>query len=232
MRLIHEKGVCALTILTFLFCTTACINSPNNVALSATTKQGNSLSTTTETEVTQANPTDFSDFGFENMHQMNTWIEVLKYNFEQPEKAYILVEGDYATLTFKSNVLQQQRWNRSGDNPHVFYDENGLNLGGYPWNTTGYSVIDNYHIVFTYGIRGNASLAITDINLSKSIPLITCKFKTSYLSNNISDGYFIPSGFIDWQRSPEESTYTATLWDKTEYERDCVKYYVLSDKLH
>lgn len=149
--------------------------------------------------VNQTN-TDYSNFGFENMYGMNTWMEVDILDITDTQVTS-LDSGEYATLTFNNGFLKQELWNRTGENKGVYYSKNNEN-GGYLWHTNQYAVIDNYNLQL-YNYRGGATLTITNVEMYGKIPIITVKFITSY-HENTSDGTYIPADFIDWSSSPEE----------------------------
>lgn len=169
---------------------------------------------------------DYSDFGFSNIYDkelMNTWVQVEKTFFDNPNDAYFVVETDYATMSFENNTVIQEHWNRTRENKGVFYSKDH-NLDGYMWHTNQYSFVNN-NILNLYNYRGGATLQIVNKKKYGKVPMVECKFVTDY-TEDTSDGKYIPAFFIDWSRSPVAGTYTVVDYKGSSYERECVKYYI------
>lgn len=190
----------------------------------------------TETPVTEAtiNPedfyieepayTDYSDFGFENMYGMNTWLEIYGYHFSSDsEGSYVCVSksGDYPTLYFNNNFLKQVLWNRF-DEGNVLYDENDSSASGLVYDTVNFGIVDNDTISFVSGYYSGSTFYITERKMTHGIPILVCEFNSTSRHAVYDDGWYMPTGFIDWSKSPETGTYI----NKEGTEIEVIKYYL------
>lgn len=222
------SGVIILSMLasSTILCMTSCSGEQSN-ATSAEETTEMSVEETTEEPMTEIFPDttewvtpqpyepeedDYSIFGFYNNYGMTEWMSIRGYSIDGSSDSYVYDAGSYK-FTFSDSFFKSfEKYS------------NGYQLS----NTAKCSIEDNDSMTFTTGDFSGTSMIITERKTPHNIPVIVVECNENYWGHKIIDGtWFIPTDFIDWERSPEKGTHT----DKNGKTKNVTKYYINEEYL-
>lgn len=199
-----KKIISSILIVSLLFILSACNSSKTTVCNNCGGKLKENAKFCSEcgTELTVQNntpetseSTDYSDFGFQNNHNMNQWIEIENYDFSDSQNAYIETTSPMVVI-FENNYLQKRYFSTHPTE----IDETKLSSGD---GTVGelygepkkYEVSANDVLNFVSG----GTLVIEDVKLERGIPIIS--------TDEFHYELVIPMYFIDFERGVEITDY-------------------------
>ena len=147
-----------------------------------------------ETEEQEEEFVDYSDFGFQNNYGMNEWIYVSRYDFSDINNAYIITSYNGAeVLLFENEYLQIRSFEK--ENCYM-----GDFKKGKLETAIGYDMVSNTVL----SLEDNSTYEIASMELKGDIPIIGTNH-TLYRNAGefVTDGWFIPTKFIDFSKEPE-----------------------------
>ncbi len=141
---------------------------------------------------------DYTDFGFENMYELNEWISIERLDFTDINNAYIEVSYTWHEVFLFENGYLQTRLFKEANNFTGDFSKGSLRTA------MGYNVISNVVLI----MNDNSTYEITEINHYGNIPIIETNH-TLYrnMGTSINDGRYIPTYFIDFSKTPERVEY-------------------------
>lgn len=161
---------------------------------------------------------DYSDFGFQNNYGLTEWMEISAYDFSDKNNAYVIVRANYMVVSFENGYLEERLFStyyRGLSSKCIF--EGNRNEGEF-YNAEQYNVVSNY--IIEKQITNFPTLEL-NVDIVSGIPIIE--------TNEIHYPLLIPTEFIDWSRSFEESEYDPGYGYDVGYSQ--IKYYINADFL-
>lgn len=165
--------------------------------------------------MTACNTIDYSDYGFENMGDMNTWLYIEDYD-DFSDEPYVWCSKSYQrTCQYSNNYITTTWWD------NYIYNENDNAGIGETYQPLQYDIVSNDSIVYKEGL-GEGTFTITERVIVKGAPILYCQDVFQKWDTHTNYNWSLPTGFIDWSKSPEEST----MLDDEGNEISVIKYYI------
>ena len=138
-----------------------------------------------------------TDYSFSDMWGMDSWLEILGYDFSDPENPYVYVK-DFSNYVaeLKNGYFKSVCFGR--EDPYI-----GSNIyKGDLDNTSSYGIVDKYTILFNDGTYEGTTMTISDLRVVRGIPILEIECSSSYWGHKIVEGpWWIPTEFIDFSVS-------------------------------
>ena len=142
---------------------------------------------------------DYSDYGFINNYGMLEWIEIIDYNFEDPQNSYIETISPHV-ISFQNNYMQLHSFETHAG--HIVNYKGDYSDGDLFGEPSSYSIVDNKTMKLdgSNGFLYSAKLLeIQEVEIISGIPII----------HTLEDRFemVIPTYFIDNDREPVITDY-------------------------